>query len=713
MKTGAILETVPIPLTDVEGARRQLERVLGSLGFVRNERLSRFLRFLAERHLEGGDSQIKESVIAVEVFGRKADHDPSQDSIVRTEAGRLRARLAEYYVGQGKDDGIVIELPKGGYTPVFRLKNPASELALEPRRAIAPQARWLWIAVAAALVCVSATVWMRQRDNFPPLNPLAKATFTRLTDYEGEEQDASISPDGRFVAFLSDRSGHFHVWLHQIGADKTIDLMPGTEDELAPLRSLGFSRDGSEIWLAGTETRKIRMLSLVGGEPRMILGEKAVAPEWSPDGTRLAYHTLDPGDPIFVADRDGANKRQIFKDRPDKHNHYVTWSADGDWIYFIHGTPATKEMDLWRIRPSGGDPERLTQLNSQMRDPTPLGKGTILYLADENNGSGPGIWVFDVVHKASHRITFGLENYTSLSASSDMRRLAVTVANPKVGVWSVPIRNSLAEEADVKAFPMPSARALTPRFRGNALYYLSSQGNDDSLWRSEAGKTVEVWRGALGGSRQPPAISPEGRQIAIVIRQGGKRRLRLITADGAESSAIAPEIDVEGSPDWSPDGKWIVTGGNDGKGDGLFKIPTAGGATVRLSSKVGRNPVWSPDGSLIAYSGPNVFTLAPLLAVRPDGLPVKIPPIRTNRDGERVRFLPNGRGLVYMQGTETSRLEDFWLLDLATMNTRRLTRFSDLSATRTFDITPDGKQIVFDRTHENASVVLINLPAKP
>jgi Tol biopolymer transport system component len=671
--------------------------------------MSRFLKFLSERHLEGSDSQIKESVIAVEVFGRKPDHDPSQDSIVRTEASRLRARLAEYYVGEGKLDAIVIELPKGGYTPVFRLREPA----LEPRRAVGQRPRWLWIVVAAALLWVGAIIWMLRRENPLPVNPLAKATFTRLTDYEGEEQDAAISPDGKFVAFLSDRSGHFHVWLHQIGAGKTIDLMPGPEDQLTPLRGLGFSRDGSEIWLAGTETRKIRLLSLVGGEPRMFLGEKAVAPEWSPDGTRLAYHTLDPGDPIFIADRDGINKRQIFKDRPDKHNHYVTWNADSDWIYFVHGTPATNEMDLWRIRPSGGNPERLTQLNSQMRDPTPLGQGTILYLASENDGSGPGIWAFDVAHKASRRITFGLENYTSLSASADGRRLAVTVANPKVGIWSVPILNSLGEEADVKTFPMPSARALTPRFRGNATYYLSSQGNADSLWRSEGGKTLEVWRGALGGPRQPPAISPDGRQIAIVIRQDGKRRLRLITADGAESSAIAPEIDVEGSPDWSPDAKWIVTGGNDGQGDGLFKIPTAGGTAVRLSSKVGRNPVWSPDGSIIAYSGPNVFTLAPLLVVRPDGLPVKIPAIRTNRDGERLRFLPDGRGLVYMQGSEASRLQDFWLLDLATMSTRRLTRFSDLSTTRTFDVTPDGKQIVFDRTHQNASVVLINLPARP
>jgi Tol biopolymer transport system component len=233
------------------------------------------------------------------------------------------------------------------------------------------------------------------------------------------------------------------------------------------------------------------------------------------------------------------------------------------------------------------------------------------------------------------------------------------------------------------------------------------------LSRFERGNSIEIWQGAQGGLLEPPAVSPDGSRIAIVIREEGKRRLRVITADGAESSEVAREFDVEGSADWSPDGSWIVTGGNDGKGEGLFKISAAGGAPVRLTKGVARNPVWSPDGSIIAYSGPNVFTLTPLLAIRPDGSPVEMPKIRTHRDGERLRFLSDGRGLVYMQGTEATPWQDFWLLDLKSMKTRRLTQLSDRATMRTFDITPDGKQIVFDRMRENSAVVLIDLPAKP
>src|ERR1043166_5726551 len=99
--------------------RLELQRVLESAGFARNERLSRFLRFVVEGRLEGRDAELKESIIGVEVFG-SPDYDPKQDSLVRTEAGRLRARLAEYYAGEGRGDPVIIELPKGGYTPAFR-----------------------------------------------------------------------------------------------------------------------------------------------------------------------------------------------------------------------------------------------------------------------------------------------------------------------------------------------------------------------------------------------------------------------------------------------------------------------------------------------------------------------------------------------------------------------------------------------------------------
>src|SRR6476619_7450839 len=117
--------------------RLELGKILSSHKFVQSKRLTEFLRFVVERHLDGKNDELKETLLAVEVFGRKADYDPKQDSIVRTEAGRLRSKLIEYYAGEGRHDSVVIELPKGRYTPLFRITEVA---AADDKRTL--RSRW-------------------------------------------------------------------------------------------------------------------------------------------------------------------------------------------------------------------------------------------------------------------------------------------------------------------------------------------------------------------------------------------------------------------------------------------------------------------------------------------------------------------------------------------------------------------------------------------
>jgi serine/threonine protein kinase/Tol biopolymer transport system component len=578
-----------------------------------------------------------------------------------------------------------------------------------------PQAKssraWVPWALAAALL-IGTAVWEIFRPVPAPPNPLEKAHFTRVTDFKSVE--AAISPDGRFVAFVSDHDGPFDVWLTQVGTGRLINLTQGKAGPLpGPLRSVGFSGDGSEIWIGGGDVgMRLRLMLLTGGTPRNFLGEEVVNLAWSPDGERIVYHNFGGGDPMFVADRSGANARQIFGGRPGLHNHFPAWSPDGRWIYFVHGTPATKEMDLWRVEPDGSHAERLTQFNIDVAYPTPVGNGTVFYVARDEDGSGPWLWAFDLKRRESRRASIGLEQYTSVQASADGRKLVATISNPVAGLWTVPIidRNAdrVAEEHDVKPFPVPTERALAPRFGGSSLFYLSSLGTGDGLWRLRDGQVTEIWKEADGALLETPSVSPDGGHVAMVLRRNGKRRLHILSSDGAELQPIAEGIDALESSCWSPDGRWIVTGGSDAGGPGLFKIPLDGGSPVRLVSGTALNPVWSPDGSLIVYAGLNVRTFAPLLAVRPDGTSVKMPQIILRRLGERVRFLPDGKSLIYMGGLLAS--QDFWLLDLASMKSRLLTRLQNLAAMRTFDVTSDGKQIVFDRLRENSQVVMIDLP---
>jgi TolB-like protein/Tfp pilus assembly protein PilF len=110
--------------------RQQLDRVLSSGTFRQVARLKRFLAFVVQESLDGRAGQLKEYVIGVHVFDRESSFDPRTDPIVRVQARRLRSRLARYYQDEGRHDELVIELPKGGYAPVFHLEDRGA--AVEP-----------------------------------------------------------------------------------------------------------------------------------------------------------------------------------------------------------------------------------------------------------------------------------------------------------------------------------------------------------------------------------------------------------------------------------------------------------------------------------------------------------------------------------------------------------------------------------------------------
>jgi Tol biopolymer transport system component len=456
------------------------------------------------------------------------------------ELQRILARCLEKNVAQrfqsASDLAFAIESLNGTATGISTGTSTA-------KRVSQPKSRRAWLPwVIAAALLMGTAVWEMVRPAAAPANPLEKAHFTRVTDFKSVE--VAISPDGRFVAFISDHDGPFDVWLTQVGTGRLINLTQGKAGPLpGPLRSVGFSGDGSEVWIGGGDVgMRLRLMLLTGGTPRNFLSEEAVNLAWSPDGERIVYHTFAKGDPMFVADRSGANAQRISQDRPGIHNHFPAWSPDGRWIYFSHGTPATGEMDLWRIDPAGRNPERLTQINTDVAYPTPVGNGTVFYVARDEDGSGPWLWAFDLKRRESRRASVGLEQYTSVQASADGRKLVATISNPVAGLWSVPILDRVAEEHDVKPFTVPTERALAPRFGGSSLFYLSSLGTGDGLWRLREGQVTEIWKGADGALRETPAVSPDGGRVAIVVRRNGKRQLDVLSSDGADSRPSRREL---------------------------------------------------------------------------------------------------------------------------------------------------------------------------
>jgi Tol biopolymer transport system component len=202
--------------------RAQLARILASTVFAGAERPSKFLRFVVECRLEGREVEIKESVIAIEVLGRKPSFDSKSDPIVRVEAGRLRDRLRSYYQGEGEADRLLISLPKRGYVPEF-----------SERQLPAPSKR----------------IDVLRLSILPP----ERASFDSF----------AVSPDGRQLAFSAVLNGKLMLWVRALDSLEAQPLI-GTDDAAHPFwspdsRAIGFFTPNKlkSVQITGGPTRDI------------------------------------------------------------------------------------------------------------------------------------------------------------------------------------------------------------------------------------------------------------------------------------------------------------------------------------------------------------------------------------------------------------------------------------------------------------------------
>jgi Tol biopolymer transport system component len=308
-------------------------------------------------------------------------------------------------------------------------------------------------------------------------------------------------------------------------------------------------------------------------------------------------------------------------------------------------------------------------------------------------------------------VSAGIEEYVSVATSADGHRLVATVANPVRDLWTVPITDHVVDESAVSQFKLPTVRATAPRFGPDYLLYLGSKGAADGLWKLKDGSDVELWEGREGAVASAPAVSPDGTRICLVARREGRGVLCLMASDGTDVRRLAESLDARGAPSWSPDGKWLAVAATQGSTNPLFKVPADGGAPVPLVDGVDSvvsNPVWSPDGRVILYSEGQGSATVRLRGITPDRGAYALPEVWVGNTGDRYRFLPDGKSLVVSQGVLW--LQNFSLLDLATGRQRPLTKLSRQVLTRSFDVSPDGKQILFDRYRQNSDIVLIDLP---
>ena len=503
-----------------------------------------------------------------------------------------------------------------------------------PRGRRAPM--WAVAAAVLAFGIVGATVgWFASRQQAGASAPVFDRVV-RLVSTPAHEFSPAISPDGKWVAYLSNARGPTDVWVKFIAGGDPANLTAASPIDVQVTDYIGgldISPDGSEIALIaqgrspGEGNTAWVIPAPLGGVARRVLTPTDSSLHWSPDGKRIAFiRTGGPlGDALIVADADGQNETIVAKREGAQHMHWPRWSPDGRYIYFNHGAQNfnIEPTQIYRVAATGGSIEPVVSTARRAAFPflTPDGSG-LIYAANPDSVD-LSLWWRDLKSGRDVRLTSGVGEYTHPSLSSDGKRLVGTVIDSRQALERV----AIAFDRPVTFEPLTDGYSgdidpmLSPD--GSRLVFSTSRTGNRTLWsaRGRMEQPAPVTTGVAIDER--PAFSPDGQRIAFVSDRGGRRGVWLVSAEGGAPRLIA-HVDVVDTVSWSPDGNRLVYATPIGDGPGLMIMNVADGSTTRLPTpKAASAPSWSRD-DVIAYIQPRGGNLgAYVQLIRPDGSPVE------------------------------------------------------------------------------------------
>jgi len=518
------------------------------------------LRFVVERAIDSDTERLKEYTVGVEALGRGASFDPRTDPIVRAEASRLRRRLDRYYAGEGRVDELIIELPKGKYVPRFGTRTPPAAPSARHwwpgRRAIA----WLVVGSCAALAAFAVGAWVER-----PVPAARVVATTRLNNVQLQSNGSIGSEVGTDVAVAPDGSGVVFVSTDSLG--------------VARLRMQRF--DGSpSAGIAGTDGAR--------------------GPFWSPDAQWIGFWA---GRQLKKMPRDGGSP-VVLCDASDLLG--ASWGDDGTIVAALNAT-----NKLWRVPATGGTPTAIVDLGvagSAPRWPQILPGGkAILYTA--LGPTGPDRSTIEVASLASGR-------RTTLFKGGTFGRFVPPHYLTYVNQGTLYAVDFDAARLTVRGSPFPVIDDIS---YSSTFGYAQISVGDNGLAvyrRAPArGQSIVVSLDSTGRARTLintagrytwPAISPDGRRLAVSVVESGVRSISMFEGLGDRARRTASIASGNPASAWTVDGRFLVSGAP----GGLAWAPAAGGSAKTLLTTGLLSAPWSfaPNGRRLAFASMSPIT---------------------------------------------------------------------------------------------------------
>lgn len=485
---------------------------------------------------------------------------------------------------------------------------------------VSPKSRrrlyWLVAVVSGAglLAASAGLVWWVASRHSPRA---AQHILTRLTSDSGLTTDPALSPDGRLVAYASDRSGegNLDIWLRQVAGGDPIRLTRHPTDAIEP----SFSPDGSTlVFQSRRADNGIYAIPALGGDERL-LAMAGKGPRFSPDGRWVAYWWGNPDmdAKLYVVPSTGGPPRQV---QSDFHiTAWPLWTPDSKRLLFWGIRDSQSDSLDWWVAPlEGGAPIR-TGAAALFRQhgirratviPSAWDNGDVIFSAEV--GDATNLWRVAVSPTSWHvtgeptRLTSGAsrEEAPSVAAYGSPPRIAFASLTFNLDVWSLALDANrgkalgqpqrLTQDAAEDIFHSVSAD-------GNHVVFTSTRSGTQTIWL----KDLETGReGAVTqGTSYAPAIRPDGSKIAFAVLENERQVAYMISTGPGGTSGLAEKLCVDCVPcHWSADGtKLLVATGLPARVNMITLMSKVTTEVARHPTYNLMRPRFSPDGRWITF----------------------------------------------------------------------------------------------------------------
>ncbi len=465
--------------------------------------------------------------------------------------------------------------------------------------------------VTLLLILLAGAGWLYWRGFFRAgmaATAFQNPAISSLTS-DGNVTVVRISPDGRYLGYISNARGRYSLWVRQMDVASAVQILPpGT----AEISDLTFTPDGNFLDYASNSANdisaKVYQVPVLGGTPRLIVDSSDTGVSFSPDGRQMVYQTLDSAsgeERLMLANADGSGARKLaVRKASENFSPTAKWSPDGRHVaaFVVGPDPNGNNFSLVEI-------DVATGLEKPVRGPRwrfvsdfawlPDGSG-FLVAAEKKTGVPLQLWIVSYPGGKVRRVSNDLSDYYSVSVSGDGRTIVASQMNRVSDIWVGPA-NSPDNAKQISSGRLDGSHGIawTP---DNRIVYVAMPLEAWEFFVTDADGGNNKQLTFDGRFREDPTVCDHGRAVVYATDMEGPYQLWKLDLQSGVSSKLTSGSG-EQAPACDAAGEWVWYLGQTASGSSrIFKIPIAGGAAVQVSDRVAiAEPMVSADGEHIAF----------------------------------------------------------------------------------------------------------------